>query len=63
MRGMIVSDWLDRLGEFEKEAGGYLKSGKLKNKETVVQGIAQAAVAFIGLFGGANIGKMIVKLD
>ena len=62
MRGMIVSDSLDRRGEFEKEVGGYLQSGKLKNKETVVEGLDQAAGAFIGLFSGHNIGKMVVKL-
>ncbi len=38
MKGFIVSDWLDRRAEFEKEVGGYFKAGKLKNKETVVQG-------------------------
>ena len=62
MRGMIVRDWLDRQGEFEKEVGGYLQSGKLKNKETVVVGLDQAEAAFIGLFKGQNIGKMVVKL-
>jgi len=62
MRGMIVSDSLDRRGEFEKEVGGYLQSGKLKNKETVVVGLDQAEAAFIGIFKGQNIGKMVVKL-
>jgi NADPH-dependent curcumin reductase CurA len=62
MKGMIVSDSLDRRGEFEKEVSGYLQSGKLKNKETVVDGLDQAESAFIGLFNGENIGKMIVKL-
>ena len=62
MRGMIVSDSLDRRGEFEKEVGGYLQSEKLKNKETVVEGLDQAEGAFIGLFSGNNIGKMVVKL-
>ena len=62
MKGLIVSDWLDRQSEFEKEVGGYFKAGKLKHKETVVQGIDKAADAFIGLFHGQNIGKMIVEL-
>jgi hypothetical protein len=62
MRGMIVSDSLDRRGEFEREVGGYLQSGKLKNKETVVEGLDQAEGAFVGLFKGNNIGKMVVKL-
>jgi NADPH-dependent curcumin reductase CurA len=62
MKGLIVRDWLDRQGEFEKEAGGYFRAGKLKNKETVVAGIVQAVDAFIGLFAGKNIGKMVVKL-
>jgi len=61
MKGLIVRDWLDRQGEFEKEVGGYLQSGKLKNKETVVEGLDQAESAFIGLFTGNNIGKMVVK--
>lgn len=62
MKGLIVRDWLDRQDEFEKEVGGYLQSGKLKNKETVVVGLDQAEGAFIGLFSGNNIGKMVVKL-
>lgn len=62
MKGMIVSDWLDRQAEFEKEVGGYFRAGKLINKETVVQGIDSAAGAFIGLFHGHNVGKMVVKL-
>ena len=63
MKGLLVRDWLDRQGEFEKEVGGYFKAGKLKSKETVVYGIDQAVGAFLGLFEGLNIGKMIVKLS
>jgi len=62
MKGLIVSDWQDRQFEFEEEAGGYFRTGQLKNKETVVEGIEQAVGAFLGLFQGQNIGKMVVKL-
>ena len=63
MKGLIVIDWLDRQHEFEAEVGGYFQAGKLKNKETVVEGIDRAVDAFLGLFDGKNIGKMVVKLD
>ncbi|MBR8831749.1 MAG: putative NADP-dependent oxidoreductase YfmJ [Chroococcopsis gigantea SAG 12.99] len=63
MKGLLVRDWLDRQSEFEQEVSGYFSSGKLKNKETVVVGIDQAPNAFIGLFTGNNIGKMVVRLD
>ena len=62
MKGLIVGDWLDRQSEFEKEVGGYFRAGKLKNKETVVEGIDHAVDAFLGLFTGKNSGKMVVKL-
>ena len=62
MKGFIVRDWLDRQGEFEKEVGGYFRTGELKNQETVVEGIEQAVGAFLGLFEGKNVGKMVVKL-
>lgn len=62
IKGFIVSDWLDRLPDFEKEVGGYYRAGKLTHRETVVNGIENAAEAFSGLFRGENVGKMVVKL-
>jgi len=62
MKGMIVGDWLDRRAEFEKEVGGYFRAGKLTNHETLIEGIDKAVEAFLGLFQGQNVGKMVVKL-
>lgn len=63
IRGMIVRDWMHQAGEFEREVGEYLRSGKLRARETVIDGIENAAEAFIGLFRGENIGKMVVRLN
>jgi NADPH-dependent curcumin reductase CurA len=63
MQGLIVGDWLGCRGEFEHVVGEYYRSGKLKNKETVVVGIDKAVSAFLGLFDGKNVGKMVVKLE
>jgi hypothetical protein len=38
------------------------QEGKIKVKETVVEGFEQTPTAFSGLFSGANTGKMVVKL-
>ena len=62
MKGLMVFDWLDRQAEFEQEVEGYFKAGKVKHKETVVKGIDQAVGAFLGLFRGQNVGKMVVEL-
>jgi hypothetical protein len=42
--------------------GGYLRAGTLKSTETVVTGIEEAVSAFMGLFDGTNVGKMVVTL-
>jgi NADPH-dependent curcumin reductase CurA len=61
-KGFIVSDFLEQRAQFEREVGGYLLAGKLKNHETRVIGLEQAIPAFIGLFSGKNTGKMVVEL-
>jgi NADPH-dependent curcumin reductase CurA len=63
IKGLMVLDWLDRQAEFESEVGIYFKAGEVIHKETVVNGIDHAVGAFLGLFQGQNIGKMVVMLD
>lgn len=62
MRGLIVSDWLEHRTDFEREVGGYVRTGQVRSKETVVEGIEHAVDGFLGLFEGKNLGKMVVKL-
>jgi NADPH-dependent curcumin reductase CurA len=62
MQGFIISDHLSLYPEFLAEVGGWLKSGRIKREETVVEGIENAPKAFLGLFSGDNVGKMVVRL-
>jgi NADPH-dependent curcumin reductase CurA len=62
IQGFIVSDHLGRMPEFLGEVGGWLKAGKLKYRETVVEGVENAPRAFLGLLRGENTGKMLVKV-
>jgi len=62
MQGMIVFDWRDRYGEALKALAGYLAQGKLKYRESVLEGIENAPQGLIALLKGGNFGKQLVKL-
>ena len=62
VQGFIYTDYLPRLGEFHRDMGGWIASGAVKPRDTVVEGLEQTPQAFLGLFSGANTGKMLVKL-
>ena len=61
-KGFIVSDHLDRFPAFAQEMGSWIAEGKVVWRETVHEGIENAPQAFIGLFSGGNMGKMLVRL-
>jgi hypothetical protein len=62
MQGMIVFDWKERYGEALQALAGYLTQGKLKYRESVVEGLENAPRGLIGLLKGQNFGKQLVKL-
>lgn len=62
LQGFIISDHFPRLPEFLGEVGGWLKAGKIKYRETIIDGIENAPKAFLGLLRGENLGKMLVKV-
>ena len=62
LQGFIVSNHQDMQGQFLKDLSGWVASGKFKGRETVREGIENAPAAFLGLFKGENLGKMLVKL-
>ena len=62
IQGFIVSDHSAMLSDFVNEVGALLLAGKIKSRETVIDGLAKAPAAFMGLLKGENFGKLIVKV-
>ena len=62
LQGFIVSDHLERTPSFTEELSGWIKDGKVTQRETVAAGIENAPEAFIGMLKGDNIGKQLVKV-
>lgn len=61
-QGFILPDYDEDMGAFLADAGAMIAAGQLKACETVFKGLDKAPDAFLGLFSGANTGKMLVEL-
>jgi hypothetical protein len=62
LKGFIVFDYFPRMAEFYRDMGERVATGAVKSHETIVDGLEKAPDAFLGLFKGENVGKMLVKL-
>ena len=63
IRGFIVSDHVDRMPQFLADCARWVREGRLKYREDIVDGLDHAPEAFIGLLRGRNTGKMLVKVS
>lgn len=61
MKGFIVTDYQSQFPEAMHELSKWVKEGKMKYTETIIQGFDHLPNALLGLFSGENIGKMIVQ--
>ena len=62
MQGFIVFDYADKYLEAQMQLGKWMKEGKISLEETVIDGFDNIPNAFLGLFEGKNMGKMVVKI-
>ena len=62
LKGFIYTDYLAELSDFYRDMGGWVASGQVKSRQTVRDGIESMPDAFLDLFRGANMGKMLVRL-
>jgi len=63
VQGFLVLDYAARYKEGAAQLAEWLRSGKLRYRETIVQGLENAPRAFIGLLHGENIGKQLVQVS
>jgi NADPH-dependent curcumin reductase len=63
MQGLIILDhYATRFDAFRLEMGEWVRTGRVKLREDVVEGLENAPVAFIGLLQGHNFGKLVVRV-
>lgn len=62
IQGFIVIDFMDRFGEGTMQLAQWVAEGKIKHRETVVEGLENAPTAVNMLFDGKNVGKLLVKV-
>jgi hypothetical protein len=62
LRGFIVYDFAEDIPAFEREMTAWVRDGKVRYREDVVEGLENAPEAFIGLLKGDNFGKLVIHV-
>jgi NADPH-dependent curcumin reductase CurA len=62
MQGFIVGDYNARMPEFLRDMPSWLREGRVKTREDIVEGIENTPTAFLGMLEGKNFGKLIVQV-
>ncbi len=62
-QGFIVTDFEDMYGDFARDMARWVREGKVRFKEDIVDGIENVPTTFIGLLAGKNFGKQLVRIS
>ena len=63
MEGFVATDFALLSDAFMRDMTGWLKDGRIKYQETVLEGLERAPEGLIGLFEGRNTGKMLIRIS
>lgn len=63
MEGFVATDFAHLSGAFMRDMTGWIKDGRIKYRETVLDGFERAPEGLIGLFEGRNTGKMLIHIS
>ncbi|GJE46845.1 NADPH-dependent curcumin reductase [Methylobacterium soli] len=62
LQGFIVWDFADQAPAFQRDISDWLRAGRVKYREDIVDGLENAPEAFIGMLRGRNFGKLVVRV-
>jgi NADPH-dependent curcumin reductase CurA len=62
LQGFIQFDFAEQRPDFYREMAAWIRDGKVKYREDIVDGLDHAPNAFIGLLQGKNFGKLVIKV-
>ncbi len=62
MEGIVVFDWAERYSEAVSQIAQWMREGKFRSREDVVDGLANFPATLNLLFSGGNFGKLVLKV-
>jgi NADPH-dependent curcumin reductase len=62
IQGFIIFDHYRRMGAFREDMSTWLREGRVKYREQMIEGLENAPAGLIGLLQGENFGKLIVRV-
>jgi len=62
VRGFLVADFADQTEPFLRDMAAWVREGKIKYREDVIEGLEAAPEGLIGLLKGRNFGKLLVRV-
>jgi NADPH-dependent curcumin reductase CurA len=63
IRGFIQYDFAEQRPDFYRDMTQWIREGRVKYREEIVDGLENAPGAFIGLLQGKNFGKLVIKVS
>jgi hypothetical protein len=63
IQGFIIFDHYRRMAAFQQDMSGWLREGRMRYREELIEGLESAPRGLIGLLQGENFGKLIVRVS
>jgi len=63
VQGFLLFDWMERYGEAVVQLAQWVREGRLKYREDILDGLEQAPGAIAGLYRGENLGKRLIRIN